>query len=226
MRQSDDLTDRGRRRARNSPRRPRITKEPEERRQEIIETALELLAEKGYEDLNVQDITDKMNVSPGLCYRYFKSKTEIFAAASEHYAVKMVEQLRAPLSKEMPAIEKIDLVISHIFQFVLNHQGFEARYSEAEDIRAIYLDNVAKQLSAVLFPVVEQGINEKTFHCKKVAAATHFLIFGLVHTFHQEIPADDIENYMDGFLEFTHDMFSQVLGISNNPHWPQELHEQ
>ena len=71
-----------RRRARNSPRRTRISKEPEERRQEIIETALTLFSEKGYENTTIQDISDRMNVSPGLFYRYFKSKTEIFAATS------------------------------------------------------------------------------------------------------------------------------------------------
>lgn len=52
MKHSEEFDNRGRRslrRAPNSPRRTRISKEPEERRQEIIETALELLAEKGYD---------------------------------------------------------------------------------------------------------------------------------------------------------------------------------
>ena len=216
MRQPDDSENRNdqpERRARNSPRRPRITKEPEERRQEIIETALELLSEKGYDNMTVQDITDRMNVSPGLCYRYFKSKTEIFSAASEYYAMKMVEQLKIPISENMPVIEKLELVINRIFEFAMGHHDFESRYNEGADIRAIYLDNVAEQWAAVILPIIEQGVNENVFHINNISATTHFLIFGLVHTFHEKIPAENSEDYMVSFLDFTHNMFSRVLGL-------------
>ncbi|WP_125142721.1 TetR/AcrR family transcriptional regulator [Clostridium transplantifaecale] len=213
MRYSDDPGDRGVRRARNSPRSPRVSKDPGERKQEIIETALELLAEKGYHDLNVQDITDRMNVSPGLCYRYFKSKTDIFAAASEFYAMKMVEQVKLPLSQEISVTEKLKLVINRIFDFTKKHKEFESRYSEGEDIRAIYLDHVAEQWALILLPVIDQGVKEAVFHCVDAAAATRFLIFGLVHTFHRNIPAQNTEAYMTSYLDFTHEMFSRVLGV-------------
>ncbi len=213
MRYSDDPGNREVRRARNSPRSPRISKDPGERKQEIIETALELLAEKGYNGLNVQDITDRMNVSPGLCYRYFKSKTEIFAAASEFYAMKMVEQVKLPLSQDIPVTEKLKLVITRIFEFTKKHDEFEARYSEGEDIRAIYLDNVAEQWAFVLLPVIEQGVKEDVFHCADAAAATYFLIFGLVHTFHRNMPTENAGEYMASYLDFTHEMFTRVLDI-------------
>lgn len=213
MRYSDDPGDRGVRRARNSPRSPRISKDPGERKQEIIETALELLAEKGYHDLNVQDITDRMNVSPGLCYRYFKSKTDIFAAASEFYAMKMVEQVKIPLSQDIPVTEKLKIVINRIFEFTKKHGEFEARYSEGEDIRAIYLDHVAEQWALVLLPVIGQGVKEDVFHCADASAATHFLIFGLVHTFHRLMPSQNTGEYMTSYLDFTHEMFARVLGI-------------
>ena len=83
------------------PRRTRIVKDPEERKQEIIETALKLFAEKGYEYTTMQDIAERMNVSQGLCYRYFKSKAEIFAASSDYYARKAVEQIKLPISNDI-----------------------------------------------------------------------------------------------------------------------------
>ncbi len=216
MRQTDDSSAMRERRARNSPRRPRISKEPEERRREIIETALELLAEKGYDNMTVQDIMDRMNVSPGLCYRYFKSKTEIFSAASEYYAMKMAEQLEVPISKEMPAAEKLELVIKRIFEFAMSHRDFESRYNEGEDIRAIYIDNVAEQWVSVITPIIEQGADEKAFNVDDASAAARFLIFGLVHTFHHKIPPVNTGDYMASFLDFTYDMFARVLGISRD----------
>lgn len=216
MKQADDSESKGKqpeRRARNSPRRPRITKEPEERRQEIIETALELLSEKGYDNMTVQDITDRMNVSPGLCYRYFKSKTEIFSAASEYYAMKMVEQLKVPISKDIPVIEKLELVIERIFEFSMSHHDFESRYNEGEDIRAIYTDNVAEQCAAVILPIIEQGVKEEVFESSNPTETAHFLIFGLVHTFHQTMPAENAKDYMISYLDFIHDMFTRVLSL-------------
>jgi len=215
MKHSEEFDNRGRRslrRAPNSPRRTRISKEPEERRQEIIETALELLAEKGYDNTNVQDITDRMNVSPGLCYRYFKSKTEIFAAASELYASKAIKQIKVPNSADTPVIEKLQIFIKRIFDFSMSHQQFESRYHEETDIRAIHLDHVADQWYTLLLPIIDQGTNEGIFHCKDIPATTHFLIYGLVHTFHKRIPAaKDTSAYMENFLLFIYDMFARVL---------------
>ena len=59
----------------------RISKPPEVRRQEILDTAMELFAEKGYEDTSMADIARRMGVVQGLCYRYFDSKRVLFREA-------------------------------------------------------------------------------------------------------------------------------------------------
>lgn len=52
----------------------RITKEPEVRKQEIIDTSLRLFGEKGYEKPYITDIVKAIGVAQELCYRYFPSK--------------------------------------------------------------------------------------------------------------------------------------------------------
>lgn len=64
----------------------RVSKEPEVRRQEMIDTAMKLFARKGYEAVTMSDIAREMNVVPGLCYRYFRSKHELYEAAVTQYA--------------------------------------------------------------------------------------------------------------------------------------------
>ena len=56
----------------------RISKEPEARKQEILETAMKLFAEKGYEKTSISDIAKEIGVAQGLCYRYFPSKDILF----------------------------------------------------------------------------------------------------------------------------------------------------
>lgn len=64
----------------------RISKDPEVRKQEILENAIELFCQKGYEKTSISDIAKKMDISQGLCYRYFPSKENMFDVALEQYA--------------------------------------------------------------------------------------------------------------------------------------------
>lgn len=70
----------------------RITKEPEERKQEIFDAALKLFGEKGYEKTTIADIAKSIGVAQGLCYRYFPSKEILFDSAIDQYAEILVSQ--------------------------------------------------------------------------------------------------------------------------------------
>ena len=70
----------------------RVTKEPEVRKQEILDTALKLFGEKGYEKTSIADIAKTIGVAQGLCYRYFPSKEALFDSAIEQYADVLVAQ--------------------------------------------------------------------------------------------------------------------------------------
>lgn len=64
----------------------RVSKEPEERKKEILEAAMAVFYEKGYDKTKMSDIADKIGVAQGLCYRYFPSKEALFDSAIEEYA--------------------------------------------------------------------------------------------------------------------------------------------
>ena len=58
----------------------RISKDPELRRKEFIETADKLFREKGFDQTSVSDITDKIGLSHGSLFYYFPSKNELMKA--------------------------------------------------------------------------------------------------------------------------------------------------
>lgn len=64
----------------------RVSKAPQERKQEMIDTAIRLFSERGYEATTMSDIAKAMNVVPGLCYKYFSSKEDLYRCVSEQYA--------------------------------------------------------------------------------------------------------------------------------------------
>lgn len=63
----------------------RISKPPEVRRQELLDTAMELFTQNGYEETSMGDIAKAAGVAQGLCYRYFDSKQKLFQQAMEQY---------------------------------------------------------------------------------------------------------------------------------------------
>jgi TetR/AcrR family transcriptional regulator, mexJK operon transcriptional repressor len=66
---------------------PRDTNEFEERRQQIIDGALAVFADKGFEKATNKDIAEAAGInSPGLIYHYFKDKTDLFFQVLEQRA--------------------------------------------------------------------------------------------------------------------------------------------
>jgi len=85
----------------------RITKEPEERKQEILDTAMRLFYEKGYEKTSIADIAKEIGVAQGLCYRYFPSKEALFDCAIEQYADEIVSKFTISKGNEKLTLKEI-----------------------------------------------------------------------------------------------------------------------
>lgn len=60
---------------------PRPKNPPPDRRQEILDSALRLFAEKGYSAATNADIAREAGVTPAALYYYFPSKADLFKAA-------------------------------------------------------------------------------------------------------------------------------------------------
>ena len=130
----------------------RITKEPEERKQEILDTALKLFGERGYERTSITDIAKAIGVAQGLCYRYFPSKEALFDSAMEQYADVLVEQfigsqtddyksLRQIIEKMPSTIEDQDTKYYSVFHGVENKK---------------FHDQLALKVCEKLEPIVEK----------------------------------------------------------------------
>lgn len=102
----------------------RTTKEPEVRKQEILEGAIKVFAKKGYDKTTTSDIANELNISQGLCYRYFPTKEAIYDAALEKYADVIAEEMLCKVNFAMPIKELIERFTEH---------GDDLRTIEKED---------------------------------------------------------------------------------------------
>ncbi|KYK36355.1 MAG: helix-turn-helix transcriptional regulator [Theionarchaea archaeon] len=69
----------------------RVTKEPEERQNELINIAEALFMEKGYDLTTVEEIVRKAKIAKGTFYYYFKFKSDIL----QFYELKDVKPAHA-----------------------------------------------------------------------------------------------------------------------------------
>jgi AcrR family transcriptional regulator len=65
---------------------PKVVPEYKEKaRRSIIESAAQVFAEKGYHKTKMDDIAEKLGVSKGAIYQYFKSKEQIFVEVIDFF---------------------------------------------------------------------------------------------------------------------------------------------
>ena len=89
----------------------RTVKDPEERRREILDAAMRLFAERGYDAVSMRDISRAAGITAGLCYHYFDSKQKLFAFALDVYAhecadafLPILDDARLTLAEKMDAL--------------------------------------------------------------------------------------------------------------------------
>jgi AcrR family transcriptional regulator len=80
-----------------------------DRRQQILEAALEVFAEQGFDGATTKDIAKRADVTHGLIYFYFDSKEELFLAAFEQEAQAIFGSLDFAGLLESDALPEVEL---------------------------------------------------------------------------------------------------------------------
>ncbi len=70
-----------------------------DRRQQILDAALEIFAEQGFESATNKAIAERAEVNQGLIYFYFASKADVYFATSAYYSAQVIAQLDAVFEK-------------------------------------------------------------------------------------------------------------------------------
>lgn len=95
------------------PRQPRVVKQPDQRKQEILDAAMGLFTTSGYDSVSMRDIARAAEITPGLVYHYFDSKQNLFSAAFDAYVIECTRALVAVLDDpDVELSHKLDVLFS------------------------------------------------------------------------------------------------------------------
>jgi AcrR family transcriptional regulator len=104
----------------------------EERRLQILETALSVFAAKGFKGTAIKDIAEAADISMGLMYHYFASKEDLLKATVDHYS--FIKQARQILT------DTRDRPMSEVFNDLA--KGFMQLLDDKADLVKIFLQEI------------------------------------------------------------------------------------
>lgn len=165
----------------------RIVKNPQDRKIEILNAALELFLRKGFEETSVHDIVNKIGVAQGTFYYYFKSKEDVVDAIIEVYIKEIIDAV-TPVGKEEGLSVQEKLVKMARAETEVNFKYIKDLYSiRSVDIHARIIskmvDNLAPIYAGVLNDPLKGNISKIPHYIEFteiIISASHILFdFGL-----------------------------------------------
>ncbi|MGM0498550.1 MAG: TetR/AcrR family transcriptional regulator, partial [Bacteroidota bacterium] len=148
----------------------RVSKDPEVRKNEILEVARSLFIELGYKKTSIERIIDKLNIAKGTFYYYFKSKADLLEAIADQHAEAHYQNWKAIIERDdLNAIQKLNLIFSNSLNLKLNSKDLLITYLNAmideQNIMFRYkLGEKRNRIAAdYLGKIVEQGNQEGVF---------------------------------------------------------------
>jgi AcrR family transcriptional regulator len=159
----------------------RIVKAPEERREEIIETADKLFRQFGYAKCSVEMIIREIGVAKGTFYYYFKSKPEILEAIVDRTLNQIVEMAeRIADDDSLSAMRKMEALLSgsHIGDGDSLEVADMLHLPENRELHELTNVQTVLRLSPILGRIVEQGNAEGVFFVERPLETIQFLFTG------------------------------------------------
>lgn len=141
----------------------------DDKKDHIINVAIELFAEKGFEGTSIRDLATRADVNLAMVNYYFGTKDKLFEAIIESKAIFMrgvLDELKN--NSTLTEIEKLDLIIeSHVNRFLaqpLFHKVLQQellvtqRVSMHESVLNLFTQNTQDVVA-----IIEKGIRKKVF---------------------------------------------------------------
>ncbi|OHX44284.1 TetR/AcrR family transcriptional regulator [Cytobacillus oceanisediminis] len=99
----------------------------------ILETAVSLFAEKGYNQTSMQEIADGVGISKGSLYSFFTSKEDLMISIYEHYQQLVFERVFIiGLDEDLPPLQKLEKQFTVQFDGILEYKAYMKMHMRGE----------------------------------------------------------------------------------------------
>lgn len=144
----------------------KVSKEFNERRNEIVDATGRLFWAKGYDKCTVNDILDAVGIAKGTFYYYFKSKEEVLDAILDKGTEIVVLRAEEAASNPefSPAMKMLNIILSMRVESEVDNNLMEELHKPQNVLmhqKSLIL--MVTRVTPVLVKVVEEGISQGIF---------------------------------------------------------------
>ncbi|MEW6262727.1 MAG: TetR/AcrR family transcriptional regulator [Thermodesulfobacteriota bacterium] len=154
----------------------RISKPPEERREEIVQAAQKLFIENGFALTKVSDIVKAVGVSQGTFYYYFKTKEEIVDTIVDGYIGEIIQQVLPIMGdRRLTALQKLERMSD--CQLEVNLKSNRNIHGiKGVDIHEKIIGQLVLKLVPLQVEVMRQGVREGVFKTQNLRELTEIFV--------------------------------------------------
>ncbi|MFC4600229.1 TetR/AcrR family transcriptional regulator [Cohnella hongkongensis] len=148
----------------------RIVKTADERRNEILDAADELIGQKGLDGTSTKDILEKVRIARGTLYYHFKSKQDIIDALINRYSVHLLcKAQEIAADKTIPVVERIVRVVKSMSlsggsrKEIMEHIHKPQNALMHQKIQRSIINGITPILAEIIREGIEQGLFSTPF---------------------------------------------------------------
>jgi AcrR family transcriptional regulator len=148
----------------------RIVKDADERREELLDTALALFLDHGYERTSVEQITTMVGVAKGTFYHYFATKQELLEQLVVRFTEDLFGEMEAALAaSDGSAVDRLRSLVAASSQAKLGRKQETVMLSrplfteENQPLLHRLIDGWIDRTRPIIRGIIEQGVAEGTF---------------------------------------------------------------
>lgn len=136
----------------------------QDRREEILQSMLELVVERGINDAPMSELSKRAGASAGIIYHYFSNKDDIINQLYLSIKTRMVKSLTMDVSSDMPAKKAFLQVWKNAYNFYRSHPSETKFLNQYENLpcyekgsTSVVTDDPNYRLLAEFFKTKSEG---------------------------------------------------------------------
>ncbi|MBY7141749.1 TetR/AcrR family transcriptional regulator [Virgibacillus sp. NKC19-3] len=158
----------------------RISKEPDVRRQELMDIGLEFYMKGGIKGFSIKDVVNRAGVATGLFYYYFTSKEAFVDEILNDFIVNNIEKIQQILdSDKLTVIQKITESLQTFWAFVEKLAPYKNTDAFQTEQHFQLEQKLFLQIQPLIQKVIEDGIKTGIFNTDNPILASEFILYGL-----------------------------------------------
>jgi AcrR family transcriptional regulator len=155
---------------------PRVRLDRDERRRQIVESCVHLIATRGYSSTSLRDIAAHTGISTGTLLHHFRSKEELLVATLLSVSDDFVLHMKGAIGKSSDPVRQLELLVRSVLESPRHDAGWrvwiafwhEATYNTGLGVLASERTGLSESIIA---EVIERGCEQGRLSCDDAAVS-------------------------------------------------------